>query len=83
MNVWFVAAACLLAGLFPCIGVALRGRIADALIAMQIATALTVVAMLLIEQGLQRQTFFDVSLALAVLSLPSTLLFARVYRRWL
>ncbi len=83
MNLWFVASLCLLIGMLPCIVVAARGRTIDALIAMQIATALTVVVLLLVEEGLQRQTFFDVSLALAVLGLPSTLLFARVYRRWL
>ena len=70
-------------GVLPCIAVAVRGRTIDALIAMQIATVLTTLVLLLVEQGLQRQSFFDVSLALAVLGFPSTLLFARVYRRWL
>lgn len=83
MNVWFAAALCMLAGLVPCLVVAVRGRTVDALVAMQIATALAVLVLLLIEQGLQRQTFFDVSLALAVLGFPSALLFVRVYRRWL
>lgn len=83
MNLWFAAALCLLVAMLPCIVVAVRGRTIDALIAMQIATALTILVLLLVEEGLQRQTFFDVSLALAVLGLPSTLLFARVYRRWL
>ncbi len=83
MNLWFAASLVLMAGLVPCAVVALRGRTIDALVALQIATALTILVLLLIEQGLQRQSFFDVSLALAVLSFPSTLLFARVYRRWL
>lgn len=83
MNSWFAAAWVLLLLLGPCIVAALRGTTIDALIALEVATALAVVTLLLIEQGLQRQTFFDVSLALAVLTFPSTLLFARIYRRWL
>jgi multisubunit Na+/H+ antiporter MnhF subunit len=83
VNYWYAAAGAMLACLVPCLIVALRGRTIDALIALEIASALTVLVLLLVEQGMQRQTFFDVSLALAVLTLPSTLLFARVYRRWL
>ena len=83
MNVWYAAAAPILLCLIPCVIVAVRGTTVDALIALEVATAVTVVVLLLAEQGMQRQTFFDVSLALAVLALPSTLLFARFYRRWL
>jgi len=83
VNVWFAAAFALLILLLPCIGAALRGTTIDALVALEVATALAVVILLLVEQGLQRQTFFDVSLGLAVLTFPSTLLFARIYRRWL
>ncbi len=83
MNVWYAASIPLLLCLVPCIVVAVRGRTIDALIALEIATAIAVLVMLLLEQGMQRQSFFDVSLALAVLTFPSTLLFARFYRRWL
>ncbi|HZO95250.1 MAG TPA: monovalent cation/H+ antiporter complex subunit F [Candidatus Baltobacteraceae bacterium] len=83
MNVWYAASIAMLLCLIPCVVVAVRGRAIDALIALEVATALGVIALLLLEQGMQRQTFFDVSLALAVLAFPSTLLFARFYRRWL
>lgn len=83
VNVWFVASFCLLLCMVPCVVVAVRGTLGDALVGLDLATALTIVVLLLVEQGMQRQTFFDVSLALAVLALPSTLLFARIYRRWL
>ncbi len=59
------------------------GTIADRLIALEAATLVCVLALLTIEQGLERQSFFDLSLAMAVLAIPSTLLFARFYRRWL
>jgi len=83
VNIWYAAAIALMLCLIPCIVVAIRGGIIDALIALEVATALCVLVLLLVEQGMQRQSFFDVSLALAVLAFPSTLLFARFYRRWL
>lgn len=83
MNVWLLASTALLLCLVPCgIGV-LRGTIPDRIIALQGATLVSILALLTIEQGLQRQSFFDLSLAMAVLAIPSTLLFARFYRRWL
>jgi len=83
VNVWFVAVVPLLLGIVTCAVVAARGRLMDGLVAIELASALAVVTLLIVEQGMQRQSFFDVSLALAVVTLPSTLLFARMYRRWL
>ena len=83
MNVWFAATLCLMLCLVPCVVVAVRGKLGDALVALEIASAVAVLALLTAEQGMERQTFFDVSLALAVLTLPATLLFLRFYRRWL
>ena len=60
-----------------------RGSTSDRIVAMQAGTLVTILALLAIEEGLQRQSFFDVSLALAVLQIPSSLLVARWYRRWL
>lgn len=83
MNVWLMAATALLLCLVPCTIAIVRGTIADRLIALEAATVVCVLALLTIEQGLQRQSFFDLSLAMAVLAVPSTLLFATFYRRWL
>ncbi|MFN2460532.1 MAG: monovalent cation/H+ antiporter complex subunit F [Candidatus Velthaea sp.] len=83
VNVWLWAAVPMLLAFVPCTIVAIRGKLLDALVALEAATVFAVLTLLLVEQGLERQTFFDVSLALAVLALPSTLLFARFYRRWL
>jgi multisubunit Na+/H+ antiporter MnhF subunit len=83
VNIWLAATIPLLLGLIPCGIVALRGTAIDALVALELATILCVLALLTIEQGLARPSFFDLSLALAVLAVPSTLLFARFYRRWL
>ena len=83
MNVWLLASAALLLCLVPCTVGVVRGTSADRLVALAAATLVCVLALLTIEQGLERQSFFDLSLAMAVLAIPSTLLFARFYRRWL
>ncbi len=83
VNVWYVAAFCLLLCLLPCFVVAVSATASDAIVALEIGSSITVLILLFAEQGMQRQTFFDVSLALAVLALPSTLVFVRMYGRWL
>lgn len=83
MSVWLLASAALLLGLLPCVVLAARGNVVDRIVALQLAGVLTVLALLTFEQGEQRQSFFDVSLALAVLTFPASLLVAQVFRRWL
>ncbi len=83
MNVWLIASTVLLLCLVPCIVRVVRGTIADRLIALEAAVIVTILALLTLEEGQQRQSFFDLSLAMAVLTIPSTLLFAVFYRRWL
>jgi multisubunit Na+/H+ antiporter MnhF subunit len=83
VNLWLPASAALLLCLVPCAIGVVRGTIADRLIALEAATVVSVLTLLTLEQGLERQSFFDLSLAMAVLMIPSTLLFARFYRRWL
>lgn len=83
MNVWLIASFALLLCLIPCTAGVLRASAAHRLIWLEAATVLAVLILLTAEQGQQRQSFFDVSLALAVLGVPSTLLFARFYQRWL
>ena len=83
MNVWLMCSTVLLACLALCAIGVVRGSIADRLIALEAGTIVSILALLTIEEGLQRQSFFDLSLAMAVLTIPSTLLFAVFYRRWL
>lgn len=83
MNVWLIAAVAFLACLALCAIRAVRGSMSDRIIAFQAATLVTILTLLAIEEGLQRQSFFDLSLALTILATPSSLLVARWYRRWL
>jgi multisubunit Na+/H+ antiporter MnhF subunit len=83
MNVWLLASAALMLGLLPCVLLAMRGNVMDRIVGLQLAGVFAVLALLTFEQGEQRQSFFDLSLALAVLMFPASLLVAQVFRRWL
>lgn len=82
MNTWLVAATVLLAGLLPCLWIALRGSIVGALAALELASSLTTLALVLIAQGLRRDPFMDLALVSALLSFAGALAFARFLERW-
>ncbi|OYV35073.1 MAG: hypothetical protein B7Z80_19495 [Rhodospirillales bacterium 20-64-7] len=83
MNIWLFAALLLLLGLIPCMIVVLRAGLMAAIAAAQLATVLAVLILLLLAQGYGRPSFADLAFALALLSLPSGLLFAHFFERWL
>ena len=84
MNVWLVAATVLLLGLVPCGWVLLRGRLNDALVAVELASTLITLVLLLLAQGFHRSSYFEVSPVLAALSLVGALVFVRFLGdRWL
>jgi multisubunit Na+/H+ antiporter MnhF subunit len=82
VNVWLIAATVLLAGILPCLWVAMRGTILSALAALELASTITTLALLLIAQGLRRDPFFDLALVSSVLSFAGALVFARFLERW-
>jgi multicomponent Na+:H+ antiporter subunit F len=82
VNAWLVAATVLLAGLLPCLWVAMRGTIMSALAALELASTITTLVLLTIAQGLRRDPFMDLALVSAVLSFAGALVFARFLERW-
>jgi multisubunit Na+/H+ antiporter MnhF subunit len=82
MNAWLIATTVLLAGLLPCLWVAVRGTIVGALAALELASTITTLALLLIAQGMRRDPFMDLALVSAVLSFAGALAFARFLERW-
>ena len=84
MNGWLLAATGLLvAGIGPCVLASLRGAPVERLIALEMATVLGTVEMLLLARGFDRSSYQDVALLLAVLSLGGSLAFARFFGRLL
>lgn len=83
MSAWLASILALLPPLaVPCY-VALRGGTADRLVALQFATAIGALILVLTSFAFDQPSFIDLPLALAFLSLPGTLVFAHVLERWL
>jgi multicomponent Na+:H+ antiporter subunit F len=82
MDEWSVAALALLAGLVPCGVVCLRGGPVDRLIGLELAGTVDTL-ILLLAQAYDRAIYFDLALALALLSFAGGLVFARFLERWI
>ena len=83
MNAWLAAAAVLTLGYLPCGWVVLRGEVMDRLAATQMAGALTIAVVTLLSVGLSFTSELDLALALAILSFPSTVVFAYFLEHYL
>ena len=82
MNGWVLAAIVLvLGGLVPCLAVSLRASEMEGLVALELARVISVLMLLLLAEGFQRQPFVDLALVLAVLSFVGTLAFVRYMER--
>jgi multicomponent Na+:H+ antiporter subunit F len=82
MNGWVLAAIVLvLGGLVPCLVVSFRASEMEGLVALELAGVISVLVLLLLAEGFQRQPFVDLALVLAVLSFVGTLAFVRYMER--
>lgn len=82
MNAWLVTATALMVGLLPCLWVCLRQPPIDALVALELASTITTLVLLLLAQGYRRDPFMDLALISALLSFAGALTFARFLERW-
>lgn len=78
MNAWLIAALALLPGLLACGIVCLRSPAIDGLVALELASTLAVVELMLLSEGTGRQPFIDLALVLAAMGLIGALAFARL-----
>ncbi len=83
MNPWLIAALALVVGLVPCGWVCLRGRTMERLVAVELAGLLTALAVVLLAEGFDRVSLYDLALTLVLLSFASTMVFAHFLERWL
>jgi multicomponent Na+:H+ antiporter subunit F len=83
MNPWLVSIiACLPPLLLP-LWTAARGKLADRLVAIQLATNVTILILVLASFAFDQTSLIDLPLTLAALSLPGTLMYALFIERWL
>ena len=83
MNEWLVAAIGLLVLLLPAGLLAMRGTVMERVVAMQLSSTLTTLALVVLAQGLDRDVYFDLALVTAVLAFVGTLLYLRLLESWL
>jgi multicomponent Na+:H+ antiporter subunit F len=78
---WLVSAAVLVAMLVPLAALAAFGTPDDGLVALELASVLVTVAMLLMAVGLDRQILGDLAVVLAVGSFAGSLAYAVLLER--
>lgn len=83
MTPWMLATVALvpvfaLAGLYAC-----RGGTATRLVAVQLASSVATLVLILMTFAFDQSAFIDLALALTLLSLPGTLLMTLFLERWL
>ncbi len=83
MNPWLVAAIGMLVCMIPCAIVCFRGDPADRLVGLEMAGIIDVMILVLLAEGFHRPPFFDLALALGLLSFAAGMVFARFLERWL
>lgn len=80
---WLAAAIAMLPPLAVPLWVAARGQLTDRLVAVQLASTITIVAMVLLSFAFDQPSLLDLPLTLAFLGLPGTLLLTLFVERWL
>lgn len=83
VNIWLVASGVLLLALLPCTVVVFRAATLDRLVALELAGTIAALLVLTLAQAFGRPSIFDLALALALLSVPGTLVYAYFLERWL
>lgn len=84
MTPWLVATGALTVGLVAmCVGAARVESVESRLAALNGASTLAVVTLLVVGAAFDRSAFADLAIVLAVLSFIGNLAFARFLERWL
>lgn len=83
MTLWLLAALGFLVALAPCAVVVLRGEAVDRLVGLEMGAVVLVLFMVCVAESEHRIAFYDLALALALLSFGGALVFARFLERWL
>jgi len=83
MTVWVAACTALLLGLVPLGAVIVRRPILEAVVALELASVLNTLVLLLLAEAFHRPGFMDLAVVLALVSLAGGLVLARMIERWL
>lgn len=81
MNEWTIAAVALLPVLLACLVLPIFVEPFDGVVALQVSGTTTGAILLLLAEGVHRQSFVDLAVVFAFLSFVGSLLFARLLER--
>ena len=83
MSIWLWSDIALLLSIVPCAILILRSsNVSDWTVATQMGGLIAVLALLVLAQAMKRPSFYDLAVALALLSFPAGLMFAHFIERW-
>jgi multicomponent Na+:H+ antiporter subunit F len=82
VTVWIAGCTALLLGLVPLGTVIVRRSIVEAVVALELASVLNTLVLLLLAEAYHRPAFMDLAVVLALLSLAGGLVVARMVERW-
>ncbi|HSN32962.1 MAG TPA: monovalent cation/H+ antiporter complex subunit F [Ideonella sp.] len=80
---WLVGTAVMTVALIPAVATALRKRLADRLVGLELVAVLASQLLFLYAVGEKRPAFVDVGLTVGILAFGGALVFARFLERWL
>ncbi len=81
MNIWLAASIALICGLAPCALACVRSDAPAALAALNVAGATVVLALVTLCVAFDRQSFVDLAVVLAALSIGGSLAWVRYFER--
>ncbi|HZQ56199.1 MAG TPA: monovalent cation/H+ antiporter complex subunit F [Bryobacteraceae bacterium] len=80
---WIFASIVVLICMVPCFLRCIRGDAMNRLVALEAASTMAAILLMLLAEGFGRIPFFDIALTLAFLAFGGGLVFARLLERWL
>jgi multicomponent Na+:H+ antiporter subunit F len=83
MNLWLWASVVMCIALALCLFQCFRGPAENRLVALEFASVIITLQLVLLIEGFARATFYDLPLTLAFLSFGGGLVFVRFLERWL
>ncbi len=82
MSIWLVTDVVLLLGFVPCGWVILRSKeLCDWVVALQMTGIIAVLVLLILAQAMSRPSFYDLAVALSLLSFPAGMMLAHFIQR--
>lgn len=83
MSAWSVAVWAMLPALAVSVFAALRGTVATRMVALQLASAVTSIVLLMMSFAFDQDSYTSMAVALALLNVAGTLVVAVSVERWL